>query len=56
VSFTLSDPLFLGSTLLRHAFLHLAGPSCSGWKPMHQQPPKMPLLRSTNAANAAQVD
>ena len=23
---------------------------------MHQQPPKMPLLRSTNAANAAHVD
>ena len=23
---------------------------------MHQQPPKTPLLRSTNAANAGQVD
>src|SRR5215831_841445 len=28
----------------------------SSWKPMHQQPPKMPLLRSTNAANAVHVD
>jgi hypothetical protein len=23
---------------------------------MHQQPPKIPLLRSTNAANAVQVE
>jgi len=28
----------------------------SGWNPMHQHPPKMPLLRSTSAANAAHVD
>ena len=28
----------------------------SGWKPMHQQPPKMPLLASTSAAKAGQVD
>lgn len=28
----------------------------SGWKPMHQQPPKMPLLASTSAANASHVD
>src|SRR5262249_41930474 len=41
----------------------LAARLCSGsvresssWKPMHQQPPKMPLLRSTSAANAAHVD
>src|SRR5262244_147636 len=27
----------------------------SSWKPMHQQPPKMPLLRSNSAANAAHV-
>jgi hypothetical protein len=31
-------------------------PTSLGWNPMHQQPPKMPLLRSTNAANAAHVD
>ena len=28
----------------------------SGWKPMHQQPPKMPLLASTSAAKAGHVD
>jgi hypothetical protein len=28
----------------------------SGRNPMHQQPPKTPLLRSTNVANAAHVD
>ena len=28
----------------------------SGWKAMHQQPPKIPLLCSTRAANAAHVD
>jgi hypothetical protein len=27
-----------------------------GMNPMHQQPPKMPLLRSTNAANAGHID
>ena len=31
-------------------------PLLSSWNPMHQQPPKTPLLRSTNAANAGQVD
>jgi hypothetical protein len=31
-------------------------PVPSGWNPMHQQPPKTPLLRSTNAANASHVD
>ena len=31
-------------------------PLLSSWNPMHQQPPKMPLLRSTSAANAGQVD
>ena len=28
----------------------------SGWKPMHQQPPKTPLFASTRAAKAGQVD
>jgi hypothetical protein len=28
----------------------------SGWNAMHQQPPKIPLLRSTSAANAGHVD
>src|SRR5581483_7773506 len=31
-------------------------PTPSGWNPMHQQPPKMPLFRSTSAANASHVD
>src|ERR1700747_2469483 len=33
-----------------------AVPLLSSWNPMHQQPPKTPLLRSTSAANAGQVD
>lgn len=28
----------------------------SGWKPMHQQPPKTPLFASTSRANASQLD
>src|SRR5579884_2629523 len=28
----------------------------SGWKPTHQHPPKIPLLRSTSSANAGQVE
>src|SRR5208282_4558451 len=28
----------------------------SGWKPMHQHPPKIPLLRSTSSAKASQVE
>ncbi len=31
-------------------------PTPLGWKPMHQQPPKTPLFRSTRAANASHVD
>ncbi len=31
-------------------------PLLSSWNPMHQQPPKIPLLRSTSVANAGQVD
>src|SRR6266516_138921 len=31
-------------------------PFLSSWNTMHQQPPKIPLLRSTSAANAGQVD
>ena len=31
-------------------------PTPSAWKPMHQHPPKTPLLRSTSAAKGAQVD
>src|SRR3954462_4838046 len=30
-------------------------PRLSSWNPMHQQPPKTPLLRSTSSANAGQV-
>jgi hypothetical protein len=56
VGVALSDPLFLRSTFLRITFLLHVGPGLFGVKPMHQQPPKIPLLRSTNAANAAHVD
>jgi hypothetical protein len=31
-------------------------PVPSGWNPMHQQPPKMPLFCSTSAAKAGHVD
>src|SRR6266536_1958147 len=31
-------------------------PLLSSWNPIHQQPPKMPLLRSTSAAKAGEVD
>ena len=45
------DPRPLAVPVLRG---RVAAPS--GWKPMHQQPPKMPLLASTRAANAGHVD
>ena len=31
-------------------------PTPSGWKPMHQQPPKMPLFHSTSTAKVVHVD
>src|SRR5262249_28857294 len=33
-----------------------AAPFGLSWNPIHQQPPKTPLLRSTSLANAAHVD
>ena len=47
----LPDSLSLRGTVVRRI-----GPGAFGVEPLHQHPPKMPLLSSTSAANAAHVD